>query len=149
MQQIAIRQAVLDDLPACLAFERLDEFGRVTQIDEQVITANIGMGSVFLAKQDCIPVGYASLSFLYASRIPLFSWWYVKPEFRGRGVGAMLFSAVEHYLESLGFNQLLVSACREVEIARHRAAGLHEIGVLDLGVNEVEHFFVKALGKKI
>jgi GNAT superfamily N-acetyltransferase len=148
MHQLVIRQAILDDLHVCLAFERLDQFGRVTRIDEQVIKSNIDIGSVFLAEHSGTPVGYASLNFLYASRIPLFSWWYVKPDFRGLGIGSMLLSEVEHYLESLGFDQLLVSECREIEIARHRSAGLREIGSLDLGVNEVEYFFVKALRKK-
>jgi GNAT superfamily N-acetyltransferase len=143
----AVRLASPEDLPLCIAFERLDEFGRVTDLDGLVVEANIRTGGVFLAECQREVIGYASLNFLYASRTPLLSWWYVDPAYRGKGIGSLLFSAVQLHLADLGFARLLVSACRAQEIARHRAHGLRETGYLDLGGKEQEVFFEQLLDR--
>ncbi len=144
-KEINVRTAEQHDLSVCLLFEQKDEFGRATKLDDKIVGSNIAMGAVFLAEHDGHAVGYASLNFLYVSRLPLLSWWYVEDEYRNRGIGSMLLSKIEQRLFSLGFDRLLISACRELEISRHRAAGLQEIGALNLGVNELEYFFVKTL----
>jgi len=141
----AVRLATPTDLGVCVEFELLDEFGCLTKLDSQIIEANINVGGVFLAERRKKIVGYASLNFLYASRTPLLSWWYVVPEHRGCGIGGLLLCAVDQYLTGLGFDRLLISACREREITRHRAHGLREMGYLDLGDNEHEIFFEKLL----
>jgi GNAT superfamily N-acetyltransferase len=145
VQSVVVRIAEAHDLPVCLSFEEKDEFGRRTKLDEQIVGSNIASGAVFLAEYDGCAVGYASLNFLYASRLPLLSWWYVEDEFRNRGVGSMLLRKIEQTLSTLGFDNLLISACRELEIERHRSAGLEEIGSLKLGPNELEYFFSKPL----
>lgn len=142
-----VRPARQPDLKLCLQFEHQDEFGRRTPIDEKIVSASIDVGGIFIAEQHGVAVGYASLNFLYASRKPLLSWWYVAAEHRHQGVGSKLLHALETHLRALGFTELLISACREKEIDRHRSAGLREIGALNLGANEAEHFFIKLLGE--
>lgn len=144
-EAIVVRAAEIRDLPVCLFFEQKDEFGRQTKIDEKIVGSNIALGAVFLAEHNGCPVGYASLNFLYASRLPLLSWWYVDDGYRNKGVGSKLLREVEQHLFSLGFDKLLISACRELEIKRHRSAGLEEIGALKLGPSELEYFFAKRL----
>jgi len=143
--KVSVRTATSTDLEVCLKFEEKDEFGRMTKLDKQIISSSIACGGIFLAEQSGNAIGYASLNFLYASRIPLLSWWYVNAESRGHGIGSMLMRSIEDQLSSLGFDRLLISACRELEISRPRAAGLQEIGSLELGHGEVELFFTKPL----
>lgn len=145
LEDIAVRPATVDDLTICLEFERKDQFGRHTAFDEQILKASISCGSVFLAERGKSVIGYASLNFLYPSRLPLLSWWYVEPTFQGRGVGSLLLRAVDNHLAAWGFDRMLISACRPLEIDRHRAAQLEEIGALRLGPNELEHFFMKPI----
>lgn len=142
---ITVRIATPSDLPVCLNLEKKDEFGRHTALDEKILLGQIAAGAVFLAEHLGDPVGYASLNFLYASKTPLLSWWYVEDRYRNQGVGSMLLKEIERYLSSLGFDRFLISACRTLEIERHRAAGLEEIGILKLSANEVEYFFAKSL----
>lgn len=144
-ETIVVRAADIRDLPVCLFYEHKDEFGRQTEIDEKIVVSNIAAGAVFLAEYHGHPVGYASLNFLYASRLPLLSWWYVDDSHRNKGIGTRLLRGIEQHLFSLGFDKMLISACRELEIKRHRAAGLEEIGVLNLGPGELEYFFIKSL----
>ncbi|WP_176256739.1 GNAT family N-acetyltransferase [Derxia lacustris] len=143
--KVAVRAATLNDVQICLAFEEKDEFGRKTKLDEIIVSSSIARESIFLAEQDGNAIGYASLNFLYVSKIPLLTWWYVNPESRGQGTGSLLMHSIENWLASLGFDHLLISACRELEIARHRAAGLEEIGALRLGPGEMEFFFKKSI----
>ncbi|MBJ9698588.1 GNAT family N-acetyltransferase [Burkholderia cenocepacia] len=143
--ETSIRLAEPSDLAMCVSLERLDEFGRTTELDAPIIEACIRVGGILLAEQRGRIVGYASLNFLYASRMPLLSWWYVAPEHRGRGLGSLLLCAVEQHLMKQGFERFFISACREIEINRHRKHNLREIGCLDLGDNEKEVFFEKKL----
>ena len=144
-EKVIVRHATSNDLAICLAFEREDEFGRHTPLDERLLAAAISSGAVFVAWQGSVAVGYASVNFLYASKLPLLSWWYVNPTCQGKGIGSLLLQAVHDHLAALEFDRLLISACRPAEIARHRAARLEEIGSLRLGPNEIEHFFVKPI----
>ena len=144
-EETVVRLATADDLAICLFFESLDEFGRQTQMDRQIMEANLHCKAVFLAEQRARPVGYASLNFLYASKWPLLSWWFVDPHHRNMGIGSLLRQAIKGRLRALGFTELLISACRPQEVARHRGAGLREIGVLNLGADEAEYFFVEPL----
>ena len=143
---IHVREAVRSDWETCLFFERLDEYGRNTVVDESIIKSHISMGAIFLAECDDCAIGYASLNFLYASRTPLLSWWYVDPAYRGKGVGSLLLREVERHLTEIGMQKYLISACREIEINRHRISGLPEVGFIQLAENEFEIFFMKVIG---
>jgi GNAT superfamily N-acetyltransferase len=142
---VTVRQAQLTDAQTCLSFERKDEFGTETKIDDIFIKAQISIGASFIAECNGAAVGYASLNFLYAARKPMLSWWYVEEAYRKSGIGTKLLAEVERYLCSLGFKTLLISACRANEVARHRAAGLKELGMIHLGENENEYFFAKEI----
>jgi GNAT superfamily N-acetyltransferase len=144
-EDIVVRLATNNDLTTCLWFESLDEFGSQTALDKEFMQASLLCGAVFLAEDQGNPVGYAALNFLYASKRPLLSWWFVAVPYRNRGVGSLLRKAVKARLQSLGFRELLISACRPQEIARHRNAGLREVGFLNLGTNETEYFFVEPI----
>ncbi|RQR47265.1 GNAT family N-acetyltransferase [Burkholderia sp. Bp9126] len=136
-----IRQALSTELSSCLDFESLDEYGRSTPLDAGLVAANILCGGIFIATVGDDRIGYASLNFLYTSRTPMLSWWYVKPEYRGHGVGSRLLQEVSNYLRSHGFRRFLISCCRPLEIARHEARGLKRVGYLDLGGSEQEVVF--------
>lgn len=145
---VHVRLATTNEMAVCMAFERKDEFGRHTPLDEPLLAASISSGAVLLAQQGSVFVGCASLNFLYASRIPLLSWWYVDPTYQGKGIGSLLLQAIHDHPAALDFDRMLISACRPLEISRHRAAQLEEIGSLRLGPNEIEHFFVKPIFRR-
>lgn len=142
-RNIITRLARPDEVAQCLAFERLDEYGKPTPLDVEIMLGCINSKGVLLALHEEIPIGYVALNYIYASRTPFISWLYVSPEYRKIGVAGLLIRALEENLREMGFSRFILSACREQEIARHRKSGLSEIGTLNLGPQEKEIFFEK------
>jgi len=136
---VTLRPATADDVPLILAFIRglaeYERLGHVCIADEEnlrrTLFGNPRFAEVILAEDDGVAAGFALFfhnysTFLAAPGIYLEDL-YVKPEFRGRGIG----------------KALLV---RLAQIARERGCGRLEWAVLDW--NEPSINFYKALGAK-
>jgi len=98
-------------LPLVLEFEAAIA-NPVIQIDPAAFVQNwtrfleIDVGFVILASDDGRPVGglsaYLVPNDLNGSAVAQETWWFVKPEYRGRGVGDALLELFERYARSRG-----------------------------------------------
>jgi GNAT superfamily N-acetyltransferase len=143
---IQFRKPTLDDIDLCLALEMKDIYGRATAIDKPHMRAAINGSLILLAEDaDAQAIGYVRTDFLWASRMPFTTWWYVDPEAREHGVGTRLLAATRRALEKAGFDRWLISSCRPEIIDIFERTGWQHMGQLRLSDVEQEHWFVQDL----
>lgn len=90
-----------------------------------------------------MPFGYVRTDFVWASRMPFTTWWYVDPKERIAGVGSALLLKTRQALAKAGFDRWLISSCRPNIIEHFEHTCWAEIGTIQLSAAEKEVWFEK------
>lgn len=140
---ITVRFACKKDLEECLAMDGSDR--------ADIISNKIEMHEIIVAQRGGDLIGYLRIEYLWA-RLPFISLITLLPEYRKKGIGALMLKYLTEFLEINGFDTLLSSSrVDEAEGQQwHRSKGFVECGMLG-GLNENgigEVFFKLDLSKE-
>lgn len=125
---IVVRFASHDDLGSCFEFDHSDR--------QDIIENKIDMHEIILAERRGEVIGYLKLEYIW-SKLPYISLIFLKPEFRGKGIGSLILNYLVEFLQLNGYSILLSSSqVNEAEPQKwHRKMGFAECGILN-GINE-------------
>jgi len=125
---IIVRFASQNDLDSCFIYDHSDR--------QDIIENKIDMLEIILAERCGEVIGYLMLEYIW-SKLPYISLIFLKPEFRGKGIGSLMLEYLIEYLQLNGFKNLLSSSqVNENEPQMwHRKKGFVECGILS-GINE-------------
>lgn len=125
---IVVRFANQNDLESCFEFDHSDR--------QDIIENKIDMHEIILAERSREVIGYLKLEYIW-SKIPYISLIFLKPEFRGKGIGSLILNYLVEFLKLNGYTTLLSSSqVNEAEPQKwHRKMGFAECGILN-GINE-------------
>lgn len=125
---IVVRFASQRDLESCFVFDQSDR--------QDIIENKIDMHEIILAERCGEVIGYLKLEYIW-SKLPYISLIFIKPEFRGKGIGSLMLNYLIEFLQLNGFRTLLSSSqVNEAEPQMwHRKMGFVECGILS-GINE-------------
>lgn len=148
---ITVRLAAPRDLEVCIAFDCTDPTDSRGDEEKAALTkARIETGEIFLATTPAgHPVGYLAIDRLWPMMMPLMSWVYVAPAWRGHGVARELVAFCFKNLKERGYGRVMVSTQtdRDKMLETIHKMGLREIGTLQANPDDSigEVFFLKDL----